>query len=126
MGGCNSRVLIAGVAFLMSYMGALLLIKYPVAGRAGQLAAAAVAVGAFVWFLTAEIRVIRNLDELQRRIQLEALAIAFPCAIVSIMALGFVERIVPLSMHDLSYRHVWPYLSFFYFIGLATAQRRYQ
>jgi len=126
MRGCNWKVVISGVAFLVAYFGALLLTKLAGVPQAAKLAAAAVAVAAFVWFLATEIKAVRHLDELQRRIQLEALAIAFPCAIVAVMGLGLVERIVPLSPHDWSYHHIWPYLSFFYVIGLAAAQRRYQ
>jgi hypothetical protein len=80
----------------------------------------------FAFFLAFMLAGIRSMDELQRRIQLEALAIAFPLAILFFMLLGLLELVIPLSPDDWSYRHTWSYLPLFYFIGLAIASRRYQ
>jgi hypothetical protein len=80
----------------------------------------------FAVFLVTFVRCLRSLDELQRRIQLEALAIAFPLAILLLMTLGLLQRAIPLPFEDWSYAHVWTYLPIFYFIGLAVASRRYQ
>ncbi len=80
----------------------------------------------FTFFLAFMLAGIRSMDELQRRIQLEALAIAFPLAILLFMLLGLLELAIPLSPQDWSYRHTWSYLPLFYFIGLAIASRRYQ
>jgi hypothetical protein len=80
----------------------------------------------FALFLAFILVGIRSMDELQRRIQLEALAIAFPLAILFFMMLGLLELAIPLSPEDWSYRHTWSYLPLFYFIGLAIASRRYQ
>jgi hypothetical protein len=80
----------------------------------------------FAFFLVFMISGLRSMDELQRRIQLEALAIAFPLAILLFMLLGLLELAIPLSPEDWSYRHTWSYLPLFYFIGLAIASRRYQ
>jgi hypothetical protein len=80
----------------------------------------------FSFFLAFMLASIRSMDELQRRIQLEALAIAFPLAILLFMLLGLLELAIPLSPDDWSYRHTWSFLPLFYFIGLAIASRRYQ
>lgn len=80
----------------------------------------------FAFFLAFILARIRAMDELQRRIQLEALAIAFPLAILFFMMLGLLELSMPLSPQDWSYRHTWSYLPLLYFIGLAIASRRYQ
>ena len=80
----------------------------------------------FAFFLALILSGIRFMDELQRRIQLEALAIAFPLAILLFMMLGLLELAIPLSPQDWSYRHTWSYLPLFYFIGLSIASRRYQ
>lgn len=74
----------------------------------------------FAFFLILTLTGSRALDELQRRIQLEALAIAFPLAILFFMMLGLLELATPLSPQD------WSYLPLFYFIGLALASKRYQ
>lgn len=77
----------------------------------------------FLWLVVANIR---SLDELQRRVHLEALAIAFPLAILLLWTLGLLQLAINLPAEDWSYRHVWVYLPLFYFLGLAIAWRRYQ
>jgi hypothetical protein len=80
----------------------------------------------FAWFLGLIISGIRSLDELERRVHLEALGIAFPLAILLLMTLGLVQLAVDLNPEDWSYRHVWVYLPLFYFLGLALSWRRYR
>ncbi len=80
----------------------------------------------FAFFLLFILASIHSMDELQRRIQLEALAIAFPLAILLFMLLGLLQLAIPLSPEDWSYRHTWGYLPLLYFLGVAIASRRYQ
>ena len=77
-------------------------------------------------FLRAVIRGIARLDELHRRVHLEALAFAYPLAILLFMTLGLLQLAVDLPVEDWSYRHVWIYLPLFYFVGLGLAWRRYR
>jgi hypothetical protein len=72
------------------------------------------------------IRSVRDADELERRIQLEALAIAFPLGLLLLTTLGLVQRAVELSFQDWSYNHVWPVFAFFYVAGIVIAKKRYQ
>jgi hypothetical protein len=71
------------------------------------------------------IRGARELDELEKRIQLEALAFAFVLAVLFIMTLGLMELAVTLNRDDWSYRHVWAMLPTLYLLGLILARRRY-
>jgi hypothetical protein len=80
----------------------------------------------FAFFLAFTLAGLRSMDELHRRVQLEALGIAFPLTILFFMLLGLLELAIPLSPKDWSYRHTWSYLPLFYFIGLAITWRRYQ
>lgn len=75
--------------------------------------------------LLAIIRGARELDELEQRIQLEALAFAFVLAVLLIMTLGLMELAVTLNRDDWSYRHVWALLPMLYFLGVVIARRRY-
>ncbi len=77
-------------------------------------------------FLWSAIQFIRGLDELHRRIHLEALAIAFPLSILLLWTLGLLELAIDLPAEDWSYRHIWVYLPLFYFAGLAITTRRYR
>lgn len=80
----------------------------------------------FAFFLLFLVSHIRHMDELHRRVHLEALAIAFPLTLLLVMTLGLLELAIGLSPEDWSYRHLWPYLVTFYFLGLALAWRRYK
>ena len=115
------------VLFAASYAAAMAVLKtveMPTAGA--RIAVALLPFPFFVAFLIAEIRLLRRVDELERKIQLEALAVAFPAAMLMMMALGLLERAVVLNPADWSYRHTWFFLPFFYFVGLGVARRRYR
>lgn len=71
------------------------------------------------------IREIRSADELEVRMHLEALGIAFPLTLMMLMTLGMFELAVDLNPEDWSYRHVWMYPLIFYLFGLMSAKRRY-
>jgi hypothetical protein len=75
--------------------------------------------------LVAIVRGARELDELEKRIQLEALATAFVLAVLLIMTLGLMELAVTLNRDDWSYRHVWAMLPMLYLAGMVFARRRY-
>ena len=77
----------------------------------------------FLWLIIAGLR---SLDELHRRVHLEALVIAYPLAILLLMTLGLLQLAIDLPAEDWSYRHVWIYLPFFYFLGLSIAWTRYR
>jgi hypothetical protein len=91
-----------------------------------RLAAALLPLVPTVMALRAIAAGIREADELERRVHLEALGIAYPLAILLLMTLGLLELAIGLDPKDWSYRHVWIYLPLFYFVGLAIAWRRYK
>jgi len=79
----------------------------------------------FALFLWSFVQGIRSSDELERRIQLEALAVAFPLGVLLLTTLGLMQRAVELKFEDWSYNHVSPFFGFFYLIGILLARRRY-
>ncbi len=78
----------------------------------------------FSLFIFAEIRLLRRLDEMHKRIQLEALAIAFPAAIVLGLAVEYLQKAGFLSGWDAG--DVWPYMALLYFPAYLLARRRYR
>src|SRR4030095_10867179 len=82
------------------FAAAILQELFTLRGLAGW-AVSLLPVAGFVFFILEAVRLIRSLDELQRRIQLEALAIGFPSAMALLMFLGFLQR-VDLVPHALS------------------------
>lgn len=80
----------------------------------------------FLWYLWTWTKGVEHMDELERRIELEALGFAFPATFVLLMTLGLLDLAITLSPDDFSLRHVWALLPTFYFFGLWRARRRYQ
>jgi L-asparagine transporter-like permease len=120
------RLLLSAVLFFVGYVLALAAAEMRDLPQAARVVMALLPVAVFVWILLQIVAGIRQLDELERRIQLEALAVAYPCALVLMMMLGVLQRVIYLSPQDWSYRHLWPFFVLFYLGGLALARRRYQ
>ena len=66
----------ASVALLAAFILSVLMIDKLHPTTLGSVAISALPVAAFTWFIVTVVRDTRKLDELQRRIQLEALAVA--------------------------------------------------
>lgn len=114
------------IAWLVSYFAVRLALEATLHfSSAARLAMAFIPTPLFALFLWNFIKGIRAADELERRIQLEALAIAFPLALVLITTLGLAQRAVALNFQDWSYNHVWPMLGVFYLAGVTIARKRY-
>lgn len=123
----RSWVLFVGMAvlFLVAFAVARGLLE-TVTTPGLRVAAALLPIPPFALWLMLMIRGARELDELQRRIQLEALAFAFPLTLILLLTLGLLEIAIELNPDDWSFRHVWAMLPLFYFMGLALAKRRYE
>jgi len=76
----------------------------------------------FAAFLYLVVKGQRGMDELELRVQMEALAMAFPLSVLFLMVFGLVGQALDLALE----RHVWFYLPLFYFAGVALAWRRYR
>ncbi len=124
----GTAALVWGIVWVITYFGARAILEQMGSAQAdwNRLAVALVPLVPFVAFLWKFIAFMREADELERRIQLEALAIAFPLAMVLLMVLALVQLAMPLNPDDWSYRHVWYFLPIFWFGGQAIARRRYQ
>jgi hypothetical protein len=71
----------------------------------------------------AVMRGIWRLDEMQRRIQLDAIAISFLATAMVTFAWGFAEEAGAPRLQAFS---VWPIMAVFWLIGLAVARSRYR
>jgi len=111
--------------WILLYFAARAILNASGLGTPVRVAVALAPIPFFTAFLWRSIRVVRGLDEFERRIHLEALAVAFPLAMVLLMTLALMQRAVELKFEDWSYAHVWVYLPIFYILGLALARRRY-
>ncbi|HEY5547892.1 MAG TPA: hypothetical protein VIK50_17690 [Gemmatimonadaceae bacterium] len=120
-----ARPMLWGATWFVAWLGARMVLEsasVPTWGRVMAALAPAPIAGAALYTI---IRGARELDELEQRIQLEALAFAFVLAVLLLMTLGLMELAITLNRDDWSYRHVWAMLPMLYFAGLALARRRY-
>lgn len=124
-GKTERRLGVSAALWFVLYLAARALLEQEDLSRALRVGMAILPVPAFIWFIREYVAAIRTMDELERRIQLEALGLAFPLTLVLIMTLGLVQLAMPLNLDDWSYRHIWPFLYVFYFIGLSMARKRY-
>ncbi|MBA3881433.1 MAG: hypothetical protein H0X73_01715 [Chthoniobacterales bacterium] len=93
---CDTRQreipLLPTALWIGSYLGVLLLLKYLTLSAPLQMAVAFIPVIPFLFFVRRFVGHLRNLDELHRRVHIEALAYAFPLSILLLMTLGLLER----------------------------------
>jgi len=122
----GARLLMRGLLWVAIYVVARGLLETAIEPRSLRIAIAVLPVPFFVWWLWTWMKGVRRMDELERRIELEALAFAFPIAVVLLMTLGLLDLAMPLNPDDWSLRHVWAMMPALYFMGLWRAKRRYQ
>ena len=113
------------VMFVAAYFGARAGIEVLPQGSAGALAVALVPVPAFAWLIHSIVRGIRALDELERRIQLEALAFAFPVALLVVFTAGLLHLAGFPGEGDWDPPRLLPLVLLPYWVGLVLARRRY-
>ena len=118
--------IVAGIVWVVTYCTALLFLKNPETPAAVKVAMVILPAIPFAFFLFRFIGHVRGLDELHRRVHLEALALAFPIAMLFLMTLGLIERAGALPVKNFSYREVWYYLPIFYLVAVAISWRRYR
>jgi hypothetical protein len=119
------RLLVRGLLWLSVYLISRGLLAMDIASPALRVAIALVPAPFFVWWLWTWMKGVSEMDELERRIELEALALAFPLAVVFLMTMGSLDVAVALDPDDWSIRHVWAMMPMLYYIGLWRAKRRY-
>ena len=123
----KSGSVVSGIIWFLSYFGVRAAAESPDSfSRLALIAIVLVPVIPAALFLYFFIRDVRGMDELQRRIQLEALAFAYPLTLLLLMTLGLLQLVMNLNPADWSYRHVWQFVIVFYLFGVWIAARRYQ
>ncbi len=119
------RFLIVPVLFVLAYFAARAGIEKVEPGSLSALGLALLPVPPFAALIWLYSRGVRGMDELQRRIQLEALALAFPVALLVIFTVGLLDLAGFHGEQNWDPPRLWPLLLLPYFFGLYRAQRRY-
>jgi hypothetical protein len=121
----NDRVLIYAVIWCLSYVGSLFALKTLDIPKEAGIVLTVITVLAFALFTYKYYRSIFFMDEVQIKIQMEAVVIAFSLGLLLLMALGLLELIITLNKNDWSYRYLVPLFVAFYFLGLFISKRKY-
>jgi|SRR5687767_2267482 len=117
----------AGIGWFLSYVAVRAAVQSPQPfSRSALIAIVLLPVIPAAFFLFFFIRDMRRKDELERRIQLEALALAYPLILLLLLTLGLLDLVIDLNPEDWSYRHLGPFVILFYVIGLWFSTRRYR
>lgn len=121
----KAAILTAGLVWLIVYFGCRLVLDAMDLPESVRIVVALAPAIPFTFFLAFVIANARSMDELHRRIHLEALAFAFPAGILVLMVLGLLQLVIQFHPQRFNFRDAWPILCLLYFIGLALTWRRY-
>jgi hypothetical protein len=121
----GTRLLIRGLLWVSVYLLSRGLLKLDVDQTALRVAIALLPVPFFVSYLWTWMNGVAAMDELQRRIELEALGFAFPATLVFLMTIGLLDLAVTLPPEVFRLHELWLMMPMLYYIGLWRAQRRY-
>ena len=113
-------------AFVLAYFATRAGLEKVEQGSTADLVLALVPVPFFAALIYWYVRAVRSMDELGRRIQLEALAWAFPIALVVAFTAGLLDLAGFHGEQDWDLPRLWPLLLLPYWCALALAQRRYR
>jgi len=124
--GAMPAVLVAAAVWLAVYLAARIGLQYLRAGSVEAIFASIAPVWAFFAFIWVVQRAVRRADELQRLVQLDALAFAFSTAICVMMGLGLLDIAHAGRLEFPPMRDWWALLPALYAVCLAFAHRRYR
>jgi uncharacterized membrane protein (DUF4010 family) len=119
------RFPVAAVLFVVAYFAARAGIETFEPRSLWALLSALLPVPFFAWLMWSIVRGVRGMDELERRIQLEALAIAFPFAILIAFAVGLLHLAGFHGTDNYDLPRLWPLLLLPYWFALWMSRRRY-
>jgi hypothetical protein len=121
----NDRVLIYAVMWCLSYAGSLFALKTLEIPKEAGIVLTVITVLAFALFIYKYYRSIFFMDEVQIKIQMEAVVIAFSLGLLLLMTLGLLDLVITLNKNDWSYRYLVSLFVAFYFLGLFISKRKY-
>ncbi|MBK9015459.1 MAG: hypothetical protein IPM82_16125 [Saprospiraceae bacterium] len=119
------KVAFFAVLWFVTYTICLLVIKKGSPDTGAGIVLALLPVATFALYIFNLYKGIASMDEVQTRVQMEAVVIAFSLGLLTLMTLGLLDLVVTLKKEDWGYRHLVPYFFLFYLIGLIISKRKY-
>jgi drug/metabolite transporter (DMT)-like permease len=126
MRGALPGVALAAAFWLAVYVAARAALQYLRAGSVEAVLTSIAPIFAFYAFAWVVQRAVRRADELERLIQLDALALAFSTTICVLMGLGLLDIAHAGRLEFPPMRDWWVTLPALYAICLLVARRRYR
>ena len=117
--------LACGLAWAALFIVARILLDQPDLGVGTRLLLAFGPTIPLLGFMAGARGMSRQVDEMERRVQLEAFSTAFSLTILLVATLALAQRAGFAKFEDFSYAHLVPMLFMFYLGGLVLARRRY-
>jgi CDP-diglyceride synthetase len=118
--------IVVPLLFVLAYFGARGGIENVEPRSTAALLLALLPVPFFALLIFCYVRMVRGMDELARRIQLEGLAFAFPIALLIVFTAGLLDLAGFHGEQDWDLPRLWPLMLLPYWGGIALAQKRYQ
>jgi hypothetical protein len=100
------------------------LLRNPGPGTTGRVAIALMPLPGDIALILLFLRAIRTLDEFQKRVHFEAIAVAFLSTGVAVFVYGYLQQAQVVG--SLNAGLVWVFMLVFYAIGYAVAVRHYR
>lgn len=121
----KEKVYIYAIIWLISYCGCLGAIKTFSLPKPLGIFLVIIPIITFVIFAYKYYSSFKYMDEVEIKIEMEAVVIAFVLGFITLMKLGLFDLVITLNKEDWSYRHLLPIFAVYYFIGLFITKRKY-
>lgn len=120
------KVLLFGIIWIATYLVCLLIVKKISLPTWAGISLALVPALTFAIFIYQYVKKISSMDEVEIRVQLEAVVWGFSLALLLLMILGALNLVINLDNKNWGYLSLVNYFVLFYFIGLIISQRKYR
>lgn len=121
----GNRILFFGILWAVTYILCLLVLKESDPSNTFGIILSFIPAIAFVLFIYNFIKGVGAMDEVERRIQLEAAVWGFTLGLLLLMILGLLDLVITVNREDWGYRHLVPYFFIFYLFGIFISRRKY-
>ena len=120
------KVLLFGLIWIVTYLVCLLIVKKVLLPKWAGFSLALIPAFTFAIFIYQYIKKISSMDEVEIRIQFEAVVWGFSLALLLPMILGSLSLVITWNNKNWGYLSLVNYFVLFYFIGLIISQRKYR
>ena len=122
----GKKILFFSILWAVTYITSLIVLKGTEPDKTTGIILSLLPTITFAFFIYHFATGIGEMDEVQRRVQLEGAVWGFTLGLLMLMTLGLLDLVVVLNKEDWGYRHLIPYFFTFYFIGILISHRKYR